>query len=77
MGAPRDGHDGSAGAETVYLPCGSLPVISVIEEIESRTGLPVVACAQAQVAACLKLMNYPRPIEGFGRLLREIAPVPA
>ena len=69
--------EASDGAQTVYLPCGSLPVISVIEEIESRTGLPVVACAQAQVAACLKLMNYPTPIEGFGRLLREIAPVPA
>ena len=67
----------SPGAETIYLPCGSLPVISVIEEIEAQTGLPVVACAQAQVAACLKLMNYPEPIHGYGRLLREIAPVPA
>ena len=60
-------------AEAVYLPCGSLPVISVIDEIESRTGLPVVACAQAQVAACLKRVSYPVPIEGFGRLLREVA----
>ena len=64
-------------AEVVYLPCGSLPVISVIEEIESRTGLPVVACAQAQVAACLKRVNYPTAIEGYGRLLREAAPVGA
>jgi maleate cis-trans isomerase len=62
----------SVGADAVYLPCGSLPVISVIDEIESRTGLPVVACAQAQVAACLKLVDYPTPIEGFGRLLREV-----
>ena len=51
----------SPGAEAVYLPCGSLPVISVIEEIEDRTGLPVVACAQAQVAACLKRVGYPGP----------------
>src|SRR5688572_25477517 len=55
--------------ETVYLPCGSLPVISVIEEIEDQTGLPVVACAAAQLAACLKRIDYPSPIEGFGRLL--------
>ena len=68
----------SPGAEAVYLPCGSLPVISVIDEIESRTGLPVVACAQAQVAACLKRVAYLSPISGFGRLLREVgAQVPA
>lgn len=68
----------SPEAEAVYLPCGSLPVISVIEEIESRTGLPVVACAQAQVAACLRRVNYPTPISGFGRLLRELGtPIPA
>jgi maleate cis-trans isomerase len=69
--------EASTGAEAVYLPCGSLPVISVIEEIEARTGLPVVACAQAQVAACLKRVDYPTPISGFGRLLREMAPIPA
>jgi maleate cis-trans isomerase len=66
------------GVQAVYLPCGSLPVISVIEEIEDRAGLPVVACAQAQVAACLRRVAYPTPIFGFGRLLREFAaPVPA
>ena len=70
--------EASTRAEAVYLPCGSLPVISVIEDIESRTGLPVVACAQAQVAACLKRVSYPTPIEGFGRLLRAVGtPVPA
>lgn len=69
--------DASPGAETVYLPCGSLPVVSVIDEIEARTGLPVVACAQAQVAACLKRVSYPAPIDGFGRILREMAPLAA
>ena len=67
----------SPGAQTVYLPCGSLPVISVIEDIEARTGLPVVACAQAQVAACLMRIGYPSPIEGFGRLLSGLAAVRA
>jgi len=63
--------------DVVYLPCGSLPAPSVIDEIESRTGLPAVACAQAQVAACLKRADYTAPIEGYGRLLRELAPVAA
>ena len=69
--------EASPRAEAVYLPCGSLPVISVIEKIESRTAIPVVACAQAQVAASLKRVSYPTPINGFGRLLREMSPVAA
>ncbi|MEO6351096.1 MAG: aspartate/glutamate racemase family protein [Candidatus Limnocylindrales bacterium] len=69
--------EANPSAETIYLPCGSLPVISIIDELESRTGLPVVACAQAQLAACLKRIDYATPIEGFGRLLRERTPIPA
>lgn len=64
-------------AEVIYLPCGSLPVISVIAEIEARTGLPVVACAQAQVAATLRRVSYPRGITGFGRLLETLEPISA
>ena len=58
--------------DVVYLPCGSLPVTSVIDRIEAQTGLPVVTCVQAQVRACLVRAGYDRPIEGYGRLLREI-----
>jgi maleate cis-trans isomerase len=65
------------GAEAIYLPCGSLPVISVIDDIEARTGLPVVACAQSQVAACLRRVDYPQAIVGYGRLLADLAPVAA
>lgn len=64
-------------AEVVYLPCGSLPVVDVIEQIEARTGLPVVACAQAQVAASLRRVSYPSGIGGFGRLLETLEPIPA
>jgi arylmalonate decarboxylase len=67
----------SADPDVVYLPCGSLPAPSVIDEIEARTGLPAVACAQAQVRACLTRVGYATPIEGYGRLLRELASVPA
>lgn len=65
------------GATVVYLPCGSLPVVSVIDEIERVTGLPVVACAQAQLHACLVRVGYPQRIDGYGRLLRELGSSPA
>ena len=56
----------------VYMPCGSLPVTSVIDRIEAETGLPVVTCVQAQVHACLSRAGYDQPIEGYGRLLRQL-----
>jgi maleate cis-trans isomerase len=61
-------------ADVIYLPCGSLPVTSVIEDIERTTGKPVVTNVQAQVAANLRRLGYPSPISGYGRLLAEIAP---
>ena len=43
-----------------------------IDQIEATTGLPVVTCVQAQVHACLTRAGYHRPIEGYGRLLRQL-----
>ncbi|HEX2765382.1 MAG TPA: hypothetical protein VHR55_01880 [Candidatus Limnocylindria bacterium] len=61
-------------ADVIYMPCGSLPVTGVIDEIERATGRPVVTNVQAQVAANLRRLGYPSPIRGYGRLLEEIAP---
>lgn len=61
-------------ADVVYLPCGSLPVTEIIDEAEARTGKAVVTNAQAQIAANLRRLRYPRPVHGFGRLLEGIAP---
>jgi maleate cis-trans isomerase len=61
-------------ADVIYLPCGSLPVTTVIDDIERTTGKPVVTNVQAQVAANLRRLGYPSSISGYGRLLAEIAP---
>ena len=58
--------------DVVYLPCGSLPVPRIIDELERRTGLPAITNVQAQAWACLVRAGYDRPIHGFGRLLREL-----
>lgn len=59
--------------DVLYLPCGSLPAVSVIDRIEAETGRPVVTTAQAQVYACLRRAGYDQPIQGYGQLLRELA----
>ena len=63
--------------DVLYLPCGSLPAVSVVDEIERETGLPVVTNVIAQVHACLVRAGFDRPIEGYGTLLRNLGAIPA
>ena len=63
---------GPARPDVLYMPCGSLPVVSVIDRIEQVTGLPVVTNVQAQIWACLRRLGDERSIPGYGRLLREV-----
>ncbi len=63
--------------DVIYLPCGSLPVVSVVDRIESETGRPVVTNVISQVHASLVRAGFDRPINGYGRLLRSIGAVPA
>jgi maleate isomerase len=60
-------------ADVIYLPCGSLPVTGVIDAIERQTGKAVVTNVQAQIAANLRRIDYPRSVLGYGRLLEGIA----
>jgi maleate isomerase len=59
--------------DVVYLPCGSLPAVSVLDRIEAETGLPAVSNVTAQVYANLIRVGYDKPIEGYGRLLASLA----
>lgn len=58
--------------DVVYLPCGSLPAPRIIDEIERRTGRPAITNVQAQSWACLVRAGWSAPIEGYGRLYREL-----
>ena len=60
-----------AQADAIFLSCGALRVLPVIEEIEARTGKPVVFSNQANFWHCLRLAGVNDRIDGFGRLLRE------
>jgi maleate isomerase len=60
----------------LYFPCGSLPAPLIIDELERRTGLPAITNVQAQAWASLKRAGYDRPVEGFGRLLRDLGAQP-
>ena len=58
-------------ADALFLSCGALRVLPVIEEIEAALAKPVVFSNQANFWHCLRLAGIKDRIEGFGRLLRE------
>lgn len=58
-------------AEAIFISCGALRSIDVIEEIEQAAGKPVVASNQAMMWHCLRLAGIADRIEGYGRLLRD------
>lgn len=61
----------SPEADAIFISCGALRVLPVIEEIEAVTGKPVIYSNQANFWHCLRLAGVEDRIEGFGRLLRE------
>lgn len=58
-------------AEAIFVSCGALRTVDVIEQIESATGKPCVASNQAMLWHCLRLAGINDRIDGLGTLLRE------
>ncbi len=58
-------------ADAIFLSCGALRAIDVIEDIEQTTGKPVVTSNQGMLWHCLRLAGIGDRIEGYGRLFRE------
>ncbi|MEM8812710.1 MAG: arylmalonate decarboxylase [Pseudomonadota bacterium] len=58
-------------ADAVFISCGALRTLDVIQEIEAQIGKPVVASNQAMIWDTLRLAGIHDPIAGYGRLLLE------
>lgn len=57
-------------ADAVFISCGALRVLDIIEELENEIGKPVITSNQALVWDTLRLSGINDKIEGFGRLFR-------
>lgn len=64
-------------AEAVFIGCMNLNSHLVIDTLEAELGVPVVTATQASLWAALRSIGHHAPIDGYGRLLREPAPVPS
>jgi len=64
-------------ADALLCSCTAWRSVEAAEEIERRTGKPVVTSNQAAIWASLRALGLTAPIGGFGRLLRDPASAPA
>lgn len=59
------------GADGTIIACLNFRSHPIIEELEARTGKPVVTSTQATLWHALRLAGVATPISGYGRLFRE------
>jgi maleate isomerase len=57
-------------AEAVFVSCGALRTLDIVEALEQEVGKPVVASNQAMIWDTLRLAGIEDEIDGYGRLFR-------
>ena len=55
-------------AEAIFVSCGGIRTLDVLQEIEDAAGKPVVCSNQAMMWDCLRRANIDDTYEGYGRL---------
>ncbi|MEM7565199.1 MAG: arylmalonate decarboxylase [Pseudomonadota bacterium] len=58
-------------ADAIFISCGALRSLSVVDKIETAAGKPVICSNQAMIWDCLRLAGIDDKISGYGRLLRD------
>ena len=58
-------------ADAIFISCGAMRSIEVIDQIEQACGKPVVTSNQGMMWNCLRMAGIEDRIEGYGRLFRE------
>jgi maleate isomerase len=68
--AARKAAKEAQNADAIFIPCTNFPVVDVITDIETDTGLPVIANITSQLYSAFKAIDMREKIDGYGKLLR-------
>jgi len=60
-----------ADADAIFVSCGALRTLDVVQRIEDQAGKPVIASNQAMIWDTLRLAGIDDRIAGYGRLLSD------
>lgn len=55
-------------ADAIFMSCGGIRVLEVVQDIEDATGKPVITSNQAQFWSCMRRAGLRDELQGFGRL---------
>ncbi len=58
-------------ADAIFISCGALRSVDIIEDLEARLGKSVITSNQALAWDALRLAGVEDRIDGYGRLLKE------
>jgi len=58
-------------ADAIFISCGALRTLDVVDEIEQRVGKPVIVSNQAMIWDTLRLAGILDKFGGYGRLFRD------
>ena len=58
-------------ADALFISCGALRSIDIVQDLENELGKPVICSNQAMMWDMLRLADIEDRIEGYGQLLRE------
>jgi maleate isomerase len=59
--------------DAIVLSCTNWQTMDALERIEREVGKPVISTTQASIWAALRAIGHTQPVNGYGRLLRELA----
>ena len=55
-------------ADVIFVSCGGIRTLDVLQEIEDAAGKPVICSNQAMMWDCLRRANIDNRLDGYGRL---------
>ncbi len=58
-------------ADAIFISCGGVRALEVVDEIEEITGKPVITSNQAQMWSCLRRAGIYDELEGFGQIFKR------
>jgi maleate isomerase len=59
-------------ADALYFPGAPQPCVDIIDALERELGTFVISSLQASLWKALQIIGYRTPIDGYGRLLRDL-----
>ena len=60
-----------SNSDALFVSCTALPVLSIIKDLEKKTGKIVLSSNQTLIWDTLKNINYDNKVEGFGKLFNN------